>query len=362
MPKVFDDLEVQERRLKEDKWFFINQPLLLWLVNTDYGRDMLCIPKAYGKIVQFNKNMVRTEIEPGKYLSDFRIGTKYGNGIRQRWKDFSQARDWYYDRFDNTYLLPSYIRYKKQLQPLLVATTVTAYPDPDVESATVDGIAYQNTDNTAWGTLRAGAGSTADDTAEGDFVNRVVNGSSSAWKLIQHGFFLYDTSAIPDTESILSATHSLRGSQKLNEGAWSDTYIGMALVSSAPLTNVAIIAGDFDSLGTTRFATDVTYSAWSTSGYNAQTLNASGLAAISVSGVTKFGTMLTADFDNSDPGFVSANNEARMYCIFAETALTTTDPKLVVISGVPGGQTTHGPKLSGPGGPGAGSAGGSHGF
>ena len=51
MPKIFDNKEIQERRLNEDKWFFINQPLLLWLANTDYGRDLLCIPKQYNEII-----------------------------------------------------------------------------------------------------------------------------------------------------------------------------------------------------------------------------------------------------------------------------------------------------------------------
>lgn len=355
MAKIFDNLEVQERRLNEDKWFFINQPLLLWLANTDYGRDLLCIPKQYNKIIDISKRHITMVLDDKNKLSDFRIGSKFANAIRYRWREFSQARDWYYNRFDNTHLLP----FKYKSQPLLVATTTTVYPDPDPESTTVDGVARRQGTDETFATIIAGAGTNVASTSASNFYCRVVCGTSSGYNVLQRSIFLYDTSAIPDTDVISSGTHSLFGDNQTDTPSWGDTKIGLALLSSNPATNTDIVTADYGTLGSTLFATNLVYSTFSTSAYNDQALNANGISNISKTGVSKFGIKAICDHNASDPGFTSAAQEGNLSGKFADQAGTTNDPKLVVTHGVAGGQTAHGFGFHGIG---SGSAGGSHGF
>ena len=45
-------------QMEENLWFEIHQPLLLAMANTNFGRDLLCIPKEYPKAVKMTKNSV----------------------------------------------------------------------------------------------------------------------------------------------------------------------------------------------------------------------------------------------------------------------------------------------------------------
>jgi len=67
MPKIFDfDVENHVRgikRIDEDIWFSLHQRLLLEIVNTDYGRDLLCIDKKFPKICEISKKHIKVEID-----------------------------------------------------------------------------------------------------------------------------------------------------------------------------------------------------------------------------------------------------------------------------------------------------------
>src|SRR3989338_2002925 len=96
--KIFDrnDSEIgRVIRVNEDLWFQDQQALLLQLANTDYGKDLLCIPKGYNNIFKFGKNHIfyspRMENGVLKYDWDFRVGAKWANVIRCRWEEFQGA-------------------------------------------------------------------------------------------------------------------------------------------------------------------------------------------------------------------------------------------------------------------------------
>ena len=89
-------------------------------------------------------------------------------------------------------------------------------------------------------------------------------------------------------------------------------------------------AGDFDSLGTTTFSTAITNTSWSTTGYNDFVLNASGLAAITVTGVSKFGAKETTyDLGGATPTW-AADSDNSISGYFADETGTANDPKLVI--------------------------------
>ena len=80
--------------LNENKWFELYQPQLLGFVNTDEGRDTLLLPRDMPTIVEISKRHVKYLIGPGEYISDFRIGSKYGNLARMRWEAVERGLDY----------------------------------------------------------------------------------------------------------------------------------------------------------------------------------------------------------------------------------------------------------------------------
>ena len=62
MAKFYDrtdkELGQQVIRVPEDIWFEDQQFILLQLANTDYGKDLLCIPREYKNIFKIGKNHI----------------------------------------------------------------------------------------------------------------------------------------------------------------------------------------------------------------------------------------------------------------------------------------------------------------
>jgi hypothetical protein len=167
--------------------------------------------------------------------------------------------------------------------------TLTVNPDAHTETTSVDGVALEySAAGVAWATLKAGSGTAADDTGATNSVLIQSDDENDKWNYIYRRIFLFDTSSLTASATISAATESLYGTAKSNEitgGTWA-----YGIYSSAPASNTAIAAGDFDSLGTDIFSdTIITYASWGTTGYNDYVLNATGLAAISKTSITKTG-------------------------------------------------------------------------
>lgn len=165
----------------------------------------------------------------------------------------------------------------------------TYYPDASPETSSVDGHAYQEElGGVDWAVLLAAAGSAATDTSTSLICSYqgsdVVN---NKWEYNVRGLAAFPTAPLPDAAIIVSANLSLYGKSKMNDLSLTSQSIN--IYSSAPASDTAIVAGDYDSLGSTAFSSAITYANWDLAGYNVFQLNASGLAAISKTGVTKFG-------------------------------------------------------------------------
>lgn len=216
-------------------------------------------------------------------------------------------------------------------------TTTTVYPDPDPETTTVDGVvrhAYATGSGVTWATLRADAGTTSTDNATTwRCHSQGSDNVTDKWKYIDRGICLFDTSSIPDGDTKDSATLSLYGSSK-DDGLVITPNLN--IFTSVPASNTALAAGDYDSLGTVAQSdTSITYASFSTTAYNDFAFNATGLGNISLTAVSKFGTRnKNYDSDNVAPTWASLN-ESFVTCIGAETAGTSTDPKLAVVHTTP---------------------------
>lgn len=278
----------------------------------------------------------RGEIRP---LSE--ITEVHGNRnivIRDWWKVSPRYLNWLEKRQQllNGQLLieTGFGKYQSKWHPRLSIgnTVTTVFPNPDAETTSVDGSAQRSLGAGAgqtWTNIRAGAGNGFDDASAEDFLFLMTSDSGSGnWRRINRSFFLFDTSGIPDTDIISDATLSLFGTATVQDAL--SVTPSVNIYSSNPASNTSIAAADYSTFGTTAFSTAITYAGWNTAGYNAFLLNASGLAAITKTGVSKFGVR-NANYDAPDSAPTwDANKTSYIAANFAEQAATTNDPKLVI--------------------------------
>lgn len=178
-------------------------------------------------------------------------------------------------------------------------------PNASPESTSVDGqVGYNNGSGEAWATIRGQAtGTTATDTSEGStFIYVHAHTTTNLWDFFIRSMYLFDTSSLSDAVTKKSAIF-----RKYVTSLTNNFTDSVSLVASTPAANTAVTTADFDQFGTTKLATDRTLSGLTTTAYNDWTLNASGLTAVELAGVTKLGLRSTADNDNVTPTWVSGN-------------------------------------------------------
>ncbi len=186
--------------------------------------------------------------------------------------------------------------------PFTVPATLTAYPDASAETNTFDGNIHNATQDTSWATLRGVSGTSMVDDNAYCYDSYSSSATSNQWKWISRSELLFDTSPIGSGKYLASAVFSIYG----------DTYYGangsssLVVVSSNPASNTGVSLADFDNFGTTSFGS-LAHSSFNATGYNDITLNASGLAAIAVSGITKLGTRGNYDVTGDTPPNWSAS-------------------------------------------------------
>lgn len=220
-------------------------------------------------------------------------------------------------------------------------TSLTVYPDGTNPGTTsMDGGVGDAEGCNSWANTRAGAGGLLE---TGTIIYAYINAvacSSPNWDVFWRVFTLFDTSAMGSGAVVTAATYSIYGA------TINDVFsLSIAAIKTAPNSNTDVVTGDYyrNSLPAgdgTRIATaDIPVAAWTTSGYNDFTLNATGLAAIQPTGITKFGFITDKDLDNAPPTWAAKVGGARGYS--ANQAGTTNDPKLTITytPGEAGGET-----------------------
>ena len=332
------------RPMSESLWFQTYQRLLLRIVNSSEGQDLLLIDKRFNDIpiIEVGASYINGHLGfDGKdhhLTGDFRTAPKWGNLIRYRWPEFVKlAKQFYEDKENNLTLI------EIDGNRRWAAASDTYFPDPGTSGPdSVDGTVLQDygTGNgVAWSTIRnkASGTSAAPSSAQATVVDMIADNVSNEFKALKRGFFLYKNN-IAGGSTINSATVSLRGRAK-SDGLSATPDIN--IFASNPATNTDLVTADFDAISRTPFSTAVTFAGFSTAGYNAFALNASGLAAIPPGGVAKFSAQNeNYDVDNVAPAWTSLARS--LFTIdFVEQAGTANDPKLDVDwTEVTGGNTT----------------------
>jgi hypothetical protein len=198
--------------------------------------------------------------------------------------------------------------------PMTIQDSGTFYPDTHPESTSVDGDCQMfHMYGTTWSTIKAEGGSSADDTATEMQYQMYCYSTETVgrWWIMQRMIFLFDTHTLTAQALVGSGTLSLYAQSK-QAGSCSPS---INIYSSAPASNTALAAGDFDSLGTTAFCdTPVAYGSWGV-GYVDFVLNAAGKAAVDIDGITKMGGRNpTYDAGSSEPPWsIGANAFLQAY-------------------------------------------------
>ncbi|KKN14780.1 hypothetical protein LCGC14_0992660 [marine sediment metagenome] len=216
--------------------------------------------------------------------------------------------------------------------PVEIGASLTVFPDAHEELASVDG--YTEHDAIAsWTTLVNGVGTFAIDTANSYPWWAYKDWISPNYRAIRRSLQLFDTSPLGGDANISASTYSIRGVGKTLPFAHSPAG---NIYSAAPVSNIALEAGDFNSCGTDPYCdSPITYPNWDITDFNDFVQNATGLAAISKTGVTKIsGRESNYDVPNNPPGTDSLGFTAQCAAYSAEQG-SGFKPKLVITYSLP---------------------------
>ena len=314
--------------MNDAQWFKFYQPSLLGLVNTDHGRDLFSISRDLPTIVEIAPRDYKWMIGKGQYQSEFHSRAVFFRRLLHRWNEI--VRD-----LEHPLFVPKYVIHNgKKLAVPMGAATLTAYPDADTESSTVDGyIGFQGLDpddRINWSTATTDNGDNVTITRDSHaLLNSTWFQRSGTWEDVLRSFMLFDTSSI-GSNVVDDAVYSFVSSQATATAS----ELTFNIVASTPASNTALVAADYDNVGTTSFGT-IESDGVNTDGatYNAITFNSSGEDHIATGGITKLAMRWEADRANAEPS--SGTNGAGCTQQSADNGGTSTDPKLVVTHSAP---------------------------
>ena len=211
-------------------------------------------------------------------------------------------------------------------------TTTTVYPDAGSGGGTtIDGqVIREGVTDASWNTLRTSAGTAVSETdaqARPYLAGKDVSGN---WATLYRAIYTFDTSTIPDTDTIDSATFSLSSYADNVDDNNQDPDINV--FGSTPAANNDLATTDYLQTGSTAYSdTPILIDSWVTSGaYNDFAFNATGKAAIVKTGVTPLSAK-NANYDNANVApTLGSSQRFGIGAFWADQAGTTNDPKLVV--------------------------------
>ena len=209
-------------------------------------------------------------------------------------------------------------------------STLTVYPSAG-EVSPCDGTVVRNISNPgeAWNTLRTSAGTSAPATVvHGYGVYVICATTTSQYRYLGRDIFNFDTSALGAGAVISDAVLSIY--QTSADGGKADNMnMAIGVCGATPDGTDTLANGDYLQTDTTRYATDVDITSTSNDAYNDWTFNATGKAAISLTGITSLSHKLDKDIDNAAPSWTS--DQAGGYnSVYADEEGTDEDPKLVI--------------------------------
>lgn len=179
------------------------------------------------------------------------------------------------------------------------ATTGDLNPDVSPGATTMDAVARRGAVNEAFSTIRAGAGNFSDATSTTDTILLQASSTSNQYAALQRGFYGFDTSSIGGGSTVDSGTISFASTQTFDGFTEAPAF---HVAAASPASNTSIANSDYGNISTTSFG-NIALASWVADGAtrNTITLNASGEANVSKTGVSNFSAQVSFDINNFAP-------------------------------------------------------------
>lgn len=186
-------------------------------------------------------------------------------------------------------------------------TTDVYYPS----ATAVDGAVGRDGVNQTWTNIRAGAGTYSAYTGAQDGFYYSSSATTDQYSGMYYSIITFDSSSIPDTDTITSATFAVKAQASSNTFSSACT---VGLYAQLTGSNTTLATTDYPNFGTTALSdtTFVVGSTFSTSAYNNFALNASGIANVSkvapstANTLSKFSVSPKEFVDNTAPTWASS--------------------------------------------------------
>lgn len=192
----------------------------------------------------------------------------------------------------------------KKIVPGKVGSTTSEF-HPQVSPASTACYGYTVNANGDYATCRNAATGSGADSGDQLYFTYEFRSGLSDYRMFRN-FTLFDTSSIPDGDTISSATYSICHFTANAANANSDS---VSIVGATPASNTSITTADYDQLGSTKFATDIAFATITGNDtFYDFPLNATGIAAISKVGITKIGFRTALDIANTTPTGLGQRN------------------------------------------------------
>ncbi len=177
------------------------------------------------------------------------------------------------------------------------STTYTFYPNADPETTSVDGFTeHIDIGGLSWANIIAGGGTHSFDSTTGEgipmFSISSVGGVDD-WGELGRVAYLFNTSSIPDDYIISSATLSIYVTAKSDPENWQPD---LNVYTVNPASNTQLVPADHSTFGSTPLSTALSYGGLTILSWNSFGLNATGVAGVSKTGITKLG-LRNANYD-----------------------------------------------------------------
>lgn len=134
----------------------------------------------------------------------------------------------------------------------------------------------------------------------------------NVWSFIRRSHFFFNTADIGSGSTISAATFEVYFNSPITAPSDTTNLRDLHIVSSTVSTNTTLASTDFAQVGGTSFGS-IAYGSLATLAYNLITLDASGQANISKTGVSRFALRTYADLTNTAPAHNGTNNDVLAY-------------------------------------------------
>jgi len=306
-----------------DKDFFNKyQRIIVWVFNTRLGRRFFAIngyKSSVGdnKIVAVLPNAICWKRNNGKHTTEFRTNNRfaYRMAYALKWMPFFQWNK----------------EFNWTPQLAFGLTVSTFFPDAGTGNTTVDGMVGRETGGETFSTIRDGAGTISPETAISMIAELAAGGVTDDYNNMRKVIMTYDTAAIDDGDDISDVVLSVFGQGGTGTALGSDA---LHIAASTPASDNALVDADYQQVQRTTFG-NVVHASYSNGAYNDITLNASGIANVNKTGISKFSGQLGWDINDNFTGVWFLNGITAFDMSSADATGTSQDPKLVVTHSAP---------------------------